>query len=180
MNKLLKELEDKRNRLKEETEIFDLFTSTLEVILEEFPQEISDKSTLNSIYASKRYNELLMIDVTVWLPYIPALINKAKYYLKNIGCTNIEERDSWNKEDLYVNGEKYISEKNYIEFSFLFRGASKSATCILVPLEQKVKREIEVQLYDRICPESHPDLFTKDEQGNYIYIGDNVFPALEG
>ena len=49
--------------------------------------------------------------------------------------------------------------------------ATDDTSCILVPIEWETKTV--VKTYDRICMESHPELF--DEDG--VYVGDNLFPG---
>lgn len=179
MNKLQKEFEERKQKIQKEIEVIEFYNSIMDPILENIPQDLLENNNLISIYPERQHNNALVMNVTVWLPYNPKLIKIAKRHLQDLDCVHIREVDSWNKADLNMYGEKYIDDKNYIDFTFLFIAKSKHSTCVLVPLEQTQTVTKEVRLYDRVCPDSHPDLFKKDEQGNYIYIGDNVFPALD-
>lgn len=48
------------------------------------------------------------------------------------------------------------------------------AKCIIVPIEWETKTV--VKTVDKICPEGHPELFEKKEDGTLEYIGDDLFP----
>lgn len=156
------------------------------------------KNELTNIFMSipeHIYDKAIYVDsVTVWnmevaiginYPYIQQDINTLKYILTHkLDFIFYHEWENTSKSMITLRYKKLIDygtkEEPFIVtivFTSMFNAQDENSSCVLVPLEKKKKVVTEVVVYDRICPEGHPDLFKQNEEGKLIYVGDNLFPA---
>jgi hypothetical protein len=144
------------------------------------------------------YDKAVYVDsVTVWnkevaiginYPYIQQDINTLKYILTHkLGFVFDHEWEHISKSMITLRYKKEIDygteEEPFvvrITFTGMFNAQDENSSCVLVPLEKKKKVVTEVVVYDRICPEGHPELFKQNEEGKLVYVGDNLFPAEIG
>jgi hypothetical protein len=114
-------------------------------------------------------------EIYVAFPYSASRIKLAKEIMEEAGWTTTSEIGASSNVYLY-----YYHPELTRDFQVTLNietpkevQENDGQICVLVPIEWEAK--VVATTYDRLCPESHPELFDK-ETGKYI--GDDLFPPM--
>lgn len=114
--------------------------------------------------------------INFYYPWDTKLIKQFREFLQYHGSRILED-DSDDKSRTLINMIKQLPNGFQMNITASFSVSTKGSTCILVPLKTREETRTVVEVYDRICPDGHPELFKKNEDGQLIYIGDSFAPA---
>jgi len=107
--------------------------------------------------------------LTLTIPYNLTHFQELKKLLEDAGFKNTHRNDM--NKDVY---EYFKHPDNDMRISIDLDTAKPGAKCVVVPIKWETKQVVVAT--DKICPEGHPELFKKNEDGSYEYIGDELFP----
>jgi hypothetical protein len=169
-----KRVESQIVKLKEDLVEAEANRTRLHEVLDRIPKELW---ALSGFYGGESF--------WITVPWDWTLID---HYEKKIAKNGFVLTDNWacnDGKDLYHGWRYYYA--NQDEAKGIFRdyftiGITVSANhpdskCVLVPLKTEMKKV--VTAYDHICPDAHPELFKRTEDGKWEYVGDDLFPAIK-
>jgi hypothetical protein len=137
-------------------------------------------------YASGFFNYMSTswFSISLNLPYNPKLMQGIRKWIANEKL-GFKEKEDQDKSVISYYIKKPIGQKEgesfppfEITMNIRFNPNHADSTCVLVPIETEAQ-PAKVITYDRVCPDSHPQLFKKSEDGKLVYIGDDLFPPKE-
>ena len=111
------------------------------------------------------------------LPWDWNKVEEFSKIMKEAGWKQVWEADDVNKENKYFRWRHNDANYSFLCVYVSIKAKHPESKCVLIPL--KVEKKDVVTAYDHICPDEHPELFKTNENGILVYIGDNVFPAIE-
>jgi hypothetical protein len=106
----------------------------------------------------------------IYVPYILEDEKKIKYILTAAGF--VRHHETSDNKNMWV----YYRHPDFDEpwqITINLDATRQGSKCVLVPIEWETVTR--AKTLDKICPETHPDLF-KEIDGKLEYVGDNLFP----
>jgi len=167
---ILAEVETKKNAYIKALKTRRYLADFMRSIPDEFFPKLNYLST--SVYT---YSD--MCNISLDFPWDLTLMKEVKNFLKE-HSDNVSESDYDDKSRTLLYASIDLDNGYKLEINVTFSVSVEGSTCILVPLETHEETKTVVDLYDRVCPEGHPELF-EERDGQLVYIGDAFAPAKE-
>ena len=125
------------------------------------PQCVYDNAVHGWHYAGKPTNLHFV------LPWNVSVIKESQFLMENVGFEQFSVSNQETQSYFYYRHSSYPKFKITLNFNAQTRGS----TCVLVPIKWETDTSPKVTAYDKVCPDTHPELFKDGE-----YVGDSVFP----